>query len=274
MAQLCFNGDFLPADRPLFPASNRGFRYGDGLFETLRLQDGALPLFPLHMERLGQGLTLLGLEPVSSALELHQFTLQLAAANNCTAAARVRLTVYREENRTASFVIEAAPLDPVYSRLPDEGWHIDLFPFARKSRDAYANLKSANYLPYVLAGRYAAERGLDECLVLNTESRIADGTRTNVFLVRKGMLYTPALHEGCVSGVMRRHLIETGKRLGYTVHLGEITEADLLAADELFLANALMGLRPAASFRTKTYARRFSEQLYTEAVSTIFPPFC
>lgn len=274
MAQLCFNGTFQPDHQPLFSATNRGFRYGDGLFETIRLVENTLPLAPLHWDRLQQSLALMGLDWPLPSEELSRLILELAGRNGCAEAGRIRVTIYRESGRQASCLIEAGLLAPSYSGLLPLGFRIDLYPFARKACDAFASLKSANHLPYVLAGQFAEEQGLDECLVLNSAGRIADGSRTNLFLVRKGALYTPALHEGCVNGVMRRYLIETLKKTGLAVHLSEISEEELLDAEEAFLTNALIGLWPVASFREKTYGRSLTEQIYHTAVSTIFPPFC
>ena len=143
-----------------------------------------------------------------------------------------------------------------------------MYPAARKSCDAFANLKSANYLPYVLAQLYANEKGADEALVLNSFTNIADGSKTNLFLVKGSALYTPALHQGCVSGVMRQHLINYLKSEGYELHQTEINHEDLLQADEVFCTNAIQGIRWVQSYGDKTYSSTFTQHLFQAALST------
>jgi branched-chain amino acid aminotransferase len=211
MNAVCFNGRFLPGDQPLFTSANRGFRYGDGLFETMKVVNGGLPLGYLHWERLFSGLRLLQIKPGFTPEELEGNAIELCCRNNLLAA-RVRLSVYREGEGCA-YLIEASPIEPASYQWKDEGLTIGIYPFARKSQDAFANLKSANYLAYVLAERYAGEQGWGEALVLNGQSNISDASKANLFLLKKGALYTPAPHQGCVLGVMRRFLIEEAKNV-------------------------------------------------------------
>ena len=274
MDAVCFNGTFLPAGTPLFPSANRGFRYGDGLFETMCWERGRLRLATYHFDRLRKGLELLRIPlPLSLTPEvLTGIIPELVSRNRCSDLARIRLAVYREEEGPGSFVLEAFPLAASYTAWMEKGYSIDIYPPARKSTDTFAQLKSASYLPYVLAGRYAAEQGVDECLVLNTENAVADGSKTNLFLSRGGVILTPHLHQGCVAGVMRRYLLETLEREGYRVEEGRVTESDLLQADEVFLTNALMGLRWVESFREKSYACNLSKKLYQSFLQTSVMP--
>ena len=274
MDSLCFNGTFLPAGTPLFTSANRGFRYGDGLFETMRWERGRVRLTAYHFDRLRKGVERLRipLSPDFTPDVLTGLMRELVSRNGCADLARIRLSVYREEEGEGSFVLEAVPLDASYTAWMEKGYSIDIYPLARKSTDGFAQLKSANYLPYVLAGRYAAEQGLDECLVLNSENAVADGSKTNLFVISGGVIRTPSLHQGCVGGVMRRYLLETLKREGYGVEEVRVTESDLLHADEVFLTNALMGLRWVERFREKTYACTLSKKLYhTYLQSSLMP---
>lgn len=266
MQVLCYNGAFLPAEQPLFTAQNRSFRYGDGIFETMKFANGQLLLAAYHFDRFFTGLQLLRLKWDASRTP-GLLTAQVAALcekNNCTALARVRLAAFRTSDDQAGYVIEANPLHPETQQWNREGWTLEVYPFVRKSCDAFANLKSANYLPYVLAGAYAKEKGVSECLVLNSENALCDGSRTNLFLLVQGELYTPALNQGCVSGVMRRYVIDRLKNLDYAVHQTAITEEKLLAADEVFCTNALEGMRWVRRFRQKTFAANQTGHLYAQ----------
>src|SRR5215217_1346154 len=239
MQWVCLNGSFFQVKQPLLQASNRGFKYGDGLFETARFYQGRLLLAHYHFERLFSGLQLLHIIPQFTSTQLLDLIAQLCEKNNCSAFARVRVAVYREEDNIGSFVIEATALELQKLHWNEEGWCLNVYPFARKSCDVFANLKSANYLPYVMAGQYAKEQGVDESLILNMYNHICDGSKTNVFYMNGTDVYTPALSEGCVAGVMRRAVIDFLKSSGYTVHQKGITEAELLEADHVFVTNAI-----------------------------------
>ncbi len=268
---ICHNGEFLSANSALFIAANRGFRYGDGVFETAKVFSGKLPLAALHFDRLFTSLQLLNIKPGTrfTAQILEENMLQICRKNACDNLARVRLAVYRDESGEAGYVIEAFELNADVLELNKEGWKLVVYPHARKSCDAFSSLKSANYLPYVLAGAYAVEKDADEALVLNSYNHIADGSKTNLFFIKEEAIYTPALGQGCVSGVMRRHLIDCLKGLGYVLHQTEVSGEDLLSADEIFCTNAIQGIRWVSHFNGKEFGNGLTQQIYQQ----IFPYF-
>src|SRR5687767_5823363 len=241
MPWICNNGSFVPEETALFSINNRSFRYGDGIFETMKSQKGALSLATFHFDRFFSGLKTLELSvPANLSREyLIGLITELCRKNDCFHSARIRLAAFRSEDNSAAFVIEAQQYNSQGFAWAEKGWHICLHPFIQKSCDAYANLKSANFLPYVLAGRHAAAHHMDECIVLNGQNHICDGSRTNIFLIRENIVYTPALHQGCINGVMRRYLIQSMQDAGYLVRQEIVTATDLLQADEVFCTNAL-----------------------------------
>jgi branched-chain amino acid aminotransferase len=153
--------------------------------------------------------------------------------------------------------------------LNESGYTIDIYPYARKSKDAFASLKTANFLPYVLAGIHAQENQLDDCMVLNSDNNICDTSKANIFLIRGKEIFTPALHQGCVNGVMRRFLIDGLKGLDFTIYQETIKEEDLFNADELFLTNAVFGMRWVKSFRAKTFTHAATAEIYRQLVSPV-----
>jgi branched-chain amino acid aminotransferase len=269
MQWVCYNGHFLPHEQPLFTASNRGFRYGDGLFETAKFYNGRFLLAPYHFDRLFSGLKLLNINPQFTSERLSATITGLCERNHCAALARVRIAACREAD-SASYLIEATALDAAKMQWNDQGWRLVLYPFARKSCDAFANLKSANYLPYVMAGRYATEKGADECLVLNGHNRICDGSKTNLFFIRNNEAYTPALSEGPVAGVMRRAVMEFLKSSGYAVHQKGITMEDVLQADAVFVTNAIEGLRWVQRVGEREYNYGVLKKLYHDLFATLY----
>jgi branched-chain amino acid aminotransferase len=262
MQLICFNGTMLKESEPVLTITNRGFKYGDGVFETMKLEKGRLHLAPYHFDRLFGSLELLQIRVAFSSAELMEKIEELCAANGCTNRARVRLAVYRSERGEGEYCIEALTLAEEKGLWNERGWSIDIYPYARKGQDAFANLKTANYLPYVMADRYAAEKGLDEALVLNSHGHLCDASKANLFLIMKKSILTPALHHGCVNGVMRRHVIEEAKKKGYTVKQAEVSLEELQSAEEVFLTNALQGIKWVARFRDKEYGHEQTRRLY------------
>src|SRR5579875_3195397 len=231
---ICFNGNFIE-NQPLFTPQNRSFRYGDGVFETMKVYQGKILLEEFHFERLFLSLQLLQIENSLEASQLSSLVLELCQKNNCLSLSRIRLAAYRNENNSAEFVIEAFPIPDEFIQLNESGFAIDIYPYARKSMDAFSNVKTANFLPYVMAERFAKEKNLDDSIVLNGNNHLADTSKANIFLIKDGEIFTPALHQGCINGVMRRFLLEELKRLKFAVHQKELSEQELVEADEVFL---------------------------------------
>lgn len=246
----------------MLPITNRGFKYGDGVFETIKLEKGRLHLATYHFDRLFASLELLQIPTTFSSVELTERIEELCKVNGCTERARVRLAVYRSEAGEGEYCIEAVALPEEKTLWNEQGWTIDIYPYARKGQDVFANLKTANYLPYVMADRYATEKGLDEALVLNSHGHLCDASKANLFLIMENSIVTPALHQGCVNGVMRRYVIEEAKKKGYTVRQAEVTVEDLHSAEEVFLTNALQDIKWVARFREREYAHEQTRRLY------------
>ena len=272
MNSICLNGKIVPGDEPVLMVDNRSYRYGDGIFETMKVVNKKIALEALHFERFFSSLASMGFKipALITAGKLREQVLALCEKNKCDSLARVRLSVFRgnggifESLDDFQYCIECWPLNASIGQLNENGLVIDIFPDARKSCDKFSNLKSANYLPYAMAARYAKENKLNECLVLNVHERIADATIANIFLIKGDRLITPSLSEGCVNGVMRRYLIENIK-----VEESEIAEIDLQDADEVFLSNAISGIRWVKSFRQKNYSNLQSRKIYKDLIQTI-----
>jgi branched-chain amino acid aminotransferase len=163
-----------------------------------------------------------------------------------------------------NFLIEASSLDENINSLNEEGLLIDVFEDGRKSMDRFANIKSSSLLLYSLASIYAKEKNVDDCLVLNTHGRISDSTIANIFLVRNNFIITPALSEGAINGVMRRHLLKQIPSIlpGVEVREGVVTKSDLEVFDEIFLTNAVQGIRWVKSYKGRNYRNEMAQKIY------------
>ena len=257
-----FNGQLIPVNQPALLLSNRGFKFGDGVFETMRVVKGAVHLAPYHFDRLFSSLELLQIRTAFTASLLTKSIGDVLSANGLTGIARVRLAVYRTEEGEGAYTIEASGLPEEKILWNDRGWTINMYPYARKGVDAFAGLKSASYLPFVMADRFAQEKGWDEALVLNCHNHLCEASKANIFLVRQTGILTPALHQGCVNGVMRRYVVEELKKKGCEVIQGEVTLQDLEEAEEVFLTNALQGIKWVRHFRDKQYSCAQTKSLH------------
>lgn len=267
-----YNGRLMPGNSQVIAIENRGFRFGESLFETMKLVDGNIRLFDLHMRRLIQSLPFLGfsLPPFLNPTRIQDFITELAIKNGAYQKGRIRLTLFRKEgglydpvSDIPDFLIEASPLPDHYSRLNENGLIIDIAPGIRKATGQLSNLKSGNYLPYIQAARYARQHHVNECLILNDFDHLVDSSIFNLFLISNGKAYTPALSDGPVDGVMRRHLLQLLPDYGVPVMECHLTVNDLESADEVFLTNALYELRWVKAFRDKTYSGALASGIFS-----------
>jgi branched-chain amino acid aminotransferase len=263
---------------PILTAGNRAFRYGDGLFETLLVRNGQIRLANLHFERLFAGIGLLRftIPGTFTPQRLRTSILRLCEQNGFSALARVRLTIYRgdgglydPESLNPHYLIESWPLTITDIGPNANGLHVDIYPDGFKSCDPLANLKSNNFLLYVLAALYARENQLDDCLVQNDHGGLADSTIANLFYIKDRIVYTPPLSEGGIAGVMRRHLLTTLPEAGFTVLEQPTRAVDLLDADEVFLTNAIRGIRWVGIFRTSQYTGILTRTIYNQLIKEL-----
>lgn len=231
---------------------NRAFVYGDLLFETIRLSGGELVNIDLHAKRLEQGAKLLGFD-LPSTWDVHYLT-DLVLSSVKGDDARIRLVVSRQgngfylpNNNDVRFYVEHWALMPKKALIHN----IDVFEAQYKACSTLSNLKSGNALIYVLASQYAAENNLDDALILNQHGRIAEATSSNLFWIKNGIISTPPLAEGPVTGIMREVVIKLAQKQGLLVQEKELTIDELLIADECFLTNALNGITIVNTFRGK-----------------------
>lgn len=267
----------MSADQPVLMADNRGYRYGDGLFETMKMENGSLLFFSFHMERLWSGMHLLKLErsKLFTPEKLQAEIIQLCRKNHCGELGRVRLSVFRgngglyDGDKTLQYLIEAWPLNKSVNQLNENGLVIGIFPDARKSCDLFSTLKSANYLPYTMAAQYAKEQQLNDCLLLNQYGNIADSTIANIFILKGEGWLTPSLSEGCVNGVMRRHLLQQMGKKGYPVKETTIRTTDLGEAKEIFLSNAIYGIKWIKQLGDTMFGNAETIKIYRDIVQTI-----
>lgn len=247
-----WNGKIVEKDNFHISPDNRSFRYGDGFFETMKIVNGNILLAGFHFTRFFSSLQILSFDvPVLFTQEYFTEQVQhLVIKNKHSSHARVRLMVYRgngglydPENHYPNFVIQSSLLPDAGGELNIDGFDIDIYTEARKVSDSFSMVKSNNYLPYAMAALWAKKNKLHDCLLLNPYDNICDSTIANIFIVQNNLIKTPALAEGCVNGVARAYLIECCKKDNIPLNETIISAEDILHASEVFLTNAVAGIR-------------------------------
>jgi branched-chain amino acid aminotransferase len=227
-----------------------------------------------HFERLFSSLNILKLKPPSyfTHAYLSEEIKKLAAKNNHSHLARILTVVrsddeFQERDDTCSYVIQTWQLNEEILKLNKTGLITGLYKDARKACDNFSHIKSNNYLPYVMAAIWAKENKLDEAFVLNNFNRIADASIANIFIVKNGKIKTPALSEGCIAGVMRRHLIKCIKEENIPCEETIIAHEELSDAHEIFLTNTVRGIRWVSQFDKSNYGNELAKYLHEKFVS-------
>ena len=240
------NGINLSRDTANISVRNSAFRYGYGLFETMLVMDGVIQLKELHWERLFEGLRLLKFQVTAhfTASFLEEESLKTIKRNKAEKICRVRLQVYaNDEGLSPVFLIECFEIEKRMTELNEEGLVVGIAERIAKNADATSHLKTTSYLPYFLAAKHAKEKGWDDALVLNQHRRVIESTIANIFWIKDNVIYTPPISEGCIAGVMRRHLLIELPRNGFKVSESILTDKILADADEVFITNAIRKIK-------------------------------
>lgn len=275
---LFYDGQLRRNGQIAIEPDNRSFRYGDGCFETMRVINDRLILRDFHFERLLQSIERLRFEPpvFFNSHWLEEQVLRLVRANGHQRMARVRLMVFRgpggvydPQNHYPHHLIESWELNPATQQWNENGLVMDVFRDARKVCDQYSMLKSNNYLPYLMAALWAKENKLNDAILLNPYDRLADCTIANLFLVKDGMILTPSLEEGPVNGVMRRHLLHSFRKAGIPVTETQIPADSLLEASEIFITNAIHGIRWVKQVGGTNYTGQLAADCYRNFVQPL-----
>jgi len=268
---LFYNGKTVRSTKLLISPNNRSFRYGDGFFETIKWANGRILNEKLHLERMFQSLATLQFIPPNyfNAKYIINAVNELVQKNEHLFLARVRITIFRgeggiydEQNNFPNLIIQTWDLNPSCNQLNENGLDIDIFKLAVKSADHYSSLKTNNYLPYVMGALWAKEQYLNDVILLNSDGNIADATIANVFIVSNGKIKTPDLSEGPVAGIMRRFLIKQLKSNDYEVEEGVVSIEEMQNANEIWLTNAINGIRWVKQFGSINYTNKLASKIF------------
>lgn len=238
-------------------SSNRAFLYGDGLFETLRFQEQQIALWPYHYQRLKTGLAQLQM-PLSSDSDTLRFWIEQQLPKHASAL-RLRLTAYRagagrytpQRNRPA-FQLDVEPYEAIAAQPAIVRGEVGLAPaHLALAYSPLSPLKSLNALPYVLAAAHKQSQGWEHILLCSTDGYLAEAEAYNLFWRKGTQVYTPSLKSACVAGVFRQWSLHVLQAEDYELSEGLYEVEELLGAEEIWLCNALQGIRSLTSWEGK-----------------------
>jgi branched-chain amino acid aminotransferase len=241
---------FAPEDAKV-SVYDRGFLYGDSVFETIRTYGGALFALGEHMARLERSADRVAIAmPTSREAMAAEVTMAVEAANNPESYVRVMLTrgsgpLGLDPSKAAHplRVILVEPLKLLPAEMYRDGVSVVTVKTERPA-DAASGAKVGNYLASMLALRKASEAGAHEALIVGANDRVIEGTTSNVFAVRGGELVTPAEEAGALAGITRAHLLETAAEISIPVRFEQLTPEELASSDEVFVSSSLREVLP------------------------------
>lgn len=266
------NGSLYPEDQEILTHSNRGLKYGDALFETVRCVNGTLFFWEDHYFRLMASMRILRMEiPMEFTLEfLEEEIKRTIAENNGTdKAVRVRLTIFRNEGglyapetNDVSYIIETKLLDSPFYVINEGDYEVELFKDYYVNKDMLFSLKTTNKILNVVASVYAQENGYANCLLVNTDKQVVEAINGNLFVVKGDTVKTPPLADGCLNGIVRKKLMEVIEASEEFQLVEEsISPFELQKADELFITNSVVGIQPISKYRKKVFSNTIAKKL-------------
>jgi aminodeoxychorismate lyase len=253
------NGRFVPEAQAAVPVNDRGFMYGDGLFETLRVCQGRPFRMAQHLERMTRGADFLKIKCPFTPRELQDFAGQLIEQNGMPEAI-LRLTLTRgpgergyaprsDGSSTVVMTLHDAPL----SENPLQ-WSLVTSPYRILAADPLSAFKTLNKLVHVMARGEALEQGADEALLVNSNGEVAETTSGNLFWVYQDAICTVPTGRGVLPGITRAVVLEICQALGLATNKRVIKPEALRNSEGIFITQSAFGIVPVAAFNGEPVA--------------------
>lgn len=269
------NGTLVAPKNASLSISNRGFTYGDSVFETLRVISGKIMFWEDHYFRFMASMRIMRMEipPTFSPEFLEEEILDLIEANELlNAPARVRFAVYRKQGgyytpatRDIEYTITAEPLQNSFYVFNDGFYEVELFKDHYVNSGLLSTIKTNNRAVNVLGSIFAKENNYNNCLLLNENKTVVEALNGNIFLVKDNTIKTPPLSDGALNGIIRKQILNILKVLPkYTIEETSISAFELQKADELFITNVAVGVQPITKYRKKEYTAETAKKLLAQ----------
>jgi branched-chain amino acid aminotransferase len=264
-----FNGT-LSEETTILNVENRGVKYGDSLFETLRVVAHKILFWEDHYFRLMESMRILRMEiPMNFTMEFLEKEILATLEANDLKNARVRITIYRgngglylPNSNDIEYTITANALASPFYLLSEENCEVDLYKDFYVNKGLLSTLKTNNKIVNVLGSIYAKENDLQNCLLVNEDKSVIEALNGNIFLVKGNVIKTPPTTDGCLKGILRKQLIEIlEKTPDYELKEESISPFEIQKADEFFITNVIQGIVPITKYRKKQFATTVARNL-------------
>lgn len=252
---------------------DRGFLYGDGIYETLRSYNGKPFKLPDHLERMRQSANQLKISFNYTNLEISEWINKLIEMNR-SQDAYIRITLSRgkggsrllmDDNLESTILIQVKPFTPYEKRLYTEGMSLVISNCRRSTSNPVYCHKSTNLLTSILLKEEAKRRSAHEAIIMNTDEHVAECIVSNIFLVNNGSIATPLLDTNILPGITRKTVLEICRDRCIPAEEKYIKVEALLNADEVFITNSLMEIMPVSKVENykigETIPGRITQQL-------------
>lgn len=235
------DGCMVKARSELIDSLAPGIVQGKGVFETMRVYNGVIFSLQKHFDRLFRGLRLLAIRSPYSRKQWEQYLYQTIHVNSLKEA-RVRLAIWREGGQLRIAIV-CQEIENSQARKNQGGLKATISSVQRKKKK-YSNIKSLDYACFRKAFDEAKKQGFDEAILLNNCKEIVEGSRTNIFTIKNGILITPPVKCGCLNGVTRQIVLRCAHQLKIPSKVTIVNVQKLTRSDEAFMTNSLIGIVP------------------------------
>ncbi|TYP96731.1 branched-chain amino acid aminotransferase [Tenacibaculum adriaticum] len=262
-----YNGNLINTSEVNISHENRAFKFGDGVFETVKIQNNKVVFWEDHYFRLMASMRMLRMKiPMEFTLEfLEEQILKVVETNPINTILRARLSIYRKDGglytpttNEVDFIIDVKTV----TYQTKSTYTIDLYKDFYNFSGLLSTVKTTNRMLNTLASVFAQENDLDNCILLNERKSVVEATNGNIFIIKENIIKTPALSEGCIKGIVRKKIMEIiEKHPDYTLEETSISPFEIQKADEVFITNAIIGIQPVTNYRKKTFSTFIGEKL-------------
>ena len=251
--------------------NNRGFLFGDAIFETIKVNGTKILFLEEHYLRLMASMRICRMEiPMNFTMEfMEEEILKLIALQANTVSNRIRFSVFRNAegfyhptSNDVQFIITCSELASDTYTFSATKYEVELFKDFYVSKHLLATLKTNNKMINVVASIFAKENGFENCLLINEDKNVVEATNGNIFMKMGNQIITPLTSDGCLNGIMRKQVIAiVAKMEGIEMIEKSISPFDLQKADELFISNVITGIQPITKYRKKEFTSEVAKEI-------------
>ncbi len=273
------NGEILPAAKAKISIFDRGFLYGDSIYEVTYSENGFLLFFEEHLDRLFNSAQLLDMHIFLSKTDIINEVLRTCKESQLKQA-YIRIIITRGETALTldpneSFknnliiIVKPKPIHP--QKYYTNGLELYIPKIIRNDiKSVDPNAKSGNYLNNVLAMSEAKKVGADDALMVNHNNEITEGTTFNIWFIKNNILYTPDLKSGLLKGITRQKVIEICRENNIPYKVTTITREDIEQADEAFITSSTRGIMPVKKINSKIFGETINDWPLTKTISHLY----